>query len=87
MTDDDIPILTSVVRRAGEPKQAAASELAGQLTAASLDLADRLIHSAFKEMEAAMFEQVSRRLRDELPAVIADILDEHYNQKRPDEDP
>lgn len=54
------------------------AELEVKLASASLDLADRLLHAAFQEMEAAMFEQVSNRLRAELPELIADILKDHF---------
>ncbi len=89
--EDDIPVLTSVVRRPAaasgmeqNPVESEAgdvdlTELQIRLSTASLGLADQLIHSAFQEMEAAMFEQVSNRLRDELPALIADILRDHFN--------
>ena len=83
MTDDDIPVLTSVVRKTPntEPCETSAagldvSELEFKLTSASLDLADRLIRSAFQEMEAAVFDQVSNRLREELPKLISEILRE-----------
>ncbi len=80
-SDDDIPVLTSVVRRAARaPGADELAELEVRLTTASLDLADRLIHSAFREMEAAMFEQVSNRLRAELPGIVAGILAEHFDR-------
>lgn len=82
MTDDDIPVLTAVVRKTGNPERDAArnvevSELEFKLTAASLDLAERLLGSAFQEMEAAVFDNVSNRLRSELPGMISEILREH----------
>ena len=90
--DDDIPTLTSVVAREretspGQPSAAeqaidpaALAELEVRLASASLDLTDRLLHSAFQEMEAAMFEQVSNRLRAELPELVARIIREHFGE-------
>ena len=60
--------------------EAALAELEVRLASASLDLTDRLLHAAFQEMEAAMFEQVSNRLRAELPDVVARIIREHFAQ-------
>jgi len=60
--------------------EAALAELEVRLASASLDLTDRLLHTAFQEMEAAMFEQVSNRLRAELPDLVARIIREHFEQ-------
>lgn len=60
--------------------QAALAELEVRLASASLDLTDRLLHTAFQEMEAAMFEQVSNRLRAELPELVARIIREHFGE-------
>ncbi len=60
--------------------EAALAELEVRLASASLDLTDRLLHTAFQEMEAAMFEQVSNRLRAELPDLVARIIREHFAQ-------
>ena len=88
--DEDIPTLTSVVIAhasadtvSGAPAvrdidPAALADLEVRLTSASLDLTDRLLHNAFQEMEAAMFEQVSNRLRAELPDLVARIIREHF---------
>ncbi len=89
-SDEDIPTLTSVVIAnapaapvPGAPPApgidpAALADLEVRLTSASLDLTDRLLHNAFQEMEAAMFEQVSNRLRAELPDLVARIIREHF---------
>ncbi|MEJ2602497.1 MAG: hypothetical protein P8172_04280 [Gammaproteobacteria bacterium] len=88
-SDDDIPTLTSVVvgdAPAPETSPAPAVDsdalaaLEVRLTSASLDLADRLLHNAFREMEAAMFEQVSNRLRAELPDLVARIIREQFEE-------
>lgn len=60
--------------------EAALAELEVRLASASLDLTDRLLHTAFQEMEAAMFEQVSNRLRAELPELVARIIREHFRE-------
>jgi hypothetical protein len=66
-------------------EEAALAELEVRLASASLDLTDRLLHSAFQEMEAAMFEQVSNRLRAELPDLVARIIREHFDEHLVDE--
>jgi len=48
-----------------------------ELTAMTRDLADRLLDHAMRDMEAALVEQVSNRLREELPALIEKVLREH----------
>lgn len=87
MTDDDIPVLTAVVRKTGDRDSEPAreidlSELEFKLTAASLDLAERLLGSAFQEMEAAVFDSISNRLRSELPGMISEILRGHLNDTK-----
>ncbi|MEM7279736.1 MAG: hypothetical protein AAF385_16620 [Pseudomonadota bacterium] len=85
--------MTSVIRRGDKTVASekvhkidadSLAQLQVELSSASLELADRLIHSAFREMEAAMFEQVSNRLRGELPDLLANILREHFNGGKTD---
>ena len=37
------------------------------------------MHNACREMEALLLEQVSDRLRAELPALVARIVEEHFH--------
>ena len=84
-----IPVLTEVVAaRSGDTETEPAdnealeefesqlAELQTRLSSSTYELLDRLLHSAFKEMEAALFEQVSNRLRQELPELVDRILRE-----------
>ena len=78
-----IPVLTKVVDKPkrtppGRPSldEAQLALLQTELASRTFDLADRLLHSAFQEMEAALFEQVSNRLRKELPELIDAVLRE-----------
>jgi hypothetical protein len=48
-----------------------------ELTTLTRDLADRLLDHAMRDMEAALVEQVSNRLREELPALIERVLREN----------
>ncbi len=95
-TQDPIPVLTEVViGDAGTDSAIAAkpphldetrlAELQTELASRSFDLTDQLLHSAFQEMEASLFEQVSNRLRNELPKLIDEILRE-YLEVSPDPD-
>jgi uncharacterized protein (DUF2267 family) len=86
---DLIPVLTDIVEDAApepEPEVDRASmflgELEAHLTAAIHEQADELVHNACREMEALLLEQVSDRLRAQLPALIAAVMDEHF--RRPD---
>ena len=40
--------------------------------------ADELVHNACREMEALLLEQVSDRLKAELPTMIADVISAHF---------
>jgi uncharacterized protein (DUF2267 family) len=48
-----------------------------ELTSLTRDLADRLLDGALRDMEAALFEKVADRLREELPELIDRVLREH----------
>ena len=86
----DIPVLTDMIDAADtgseevlqEPVSAIGesqmTELQTELASRSFDLTDQLLHAAFQEMEAALFEQVSNRLRKELPELIDRILRDHF---------
>jgi len=82
-SDSGIPVLTDVV---GERDDAAqypsnvemlVAELQTRLAAETFALTEELLRGAIAEIEAALFEQVSRRLREALPELIDSILREH----------
>ncbi|HSG64675.1 MAG TPA: hypothetical protein VLD39_06730 [Gammaproteobacteria bacterium] len=83
-----IPVLTDIVAdRAAEAKldrAALIAELQTQLASSAYTLTAQVLHAAFAEMEATLFEQVSTRLRRELPELIDRILREHLTDD-PDE--
>ena len=82
---DAIPVLTDIVE---DDLHAAATvvdrttlflgELEAHLAATIHERADELVHNACREMEALLLEQVSDRLREQLPALVAGIIDEHF---------
>ena len=85
LPSDDIPVLTDIV----EPNVGSASafindtsrflgDLEAHLTAVVHEQADELVHNALREMEALLLEQVSDRLRSELPALVSRIVEEHF---------
>lgn len=83
LTPTDIPMLTNVVDTpikdtVSEPgiDESQLAALQTELASRTFNLADQLLHAAFQEMEAALFEQVSNRLRKELPELIDSILRE-----------
>jgi uncharacterized protein (DUF2267 family) len=82
---DAIPVLTEVVEdvdqasAAGtDPTVAFLEELESHLTATIHEHADELVHNACREMEALLLEQVSDRLKAELPSIVSRILLEHF---------
>jgi hypothetical protein len=81
---DSIPVLTDVVeddRDVAAPIERTRlflDDLEAHLALAIHEHADELVHNACREMEALLLEQVSDRLRSELPALIARIVDEHF---------
>ena len=81
---DTIPVLTDIVEDtpdASAPVERTRQfmeEIEAHLTIAIHEQADELVHNACREMEALLLEQVSDRLRAELPTLIARILQEHF---------
>jgi hypothetical protein len=83
-----IPVLTDAVARA--PRSAAdelarpaltESELADlqvRIATGSFILVEKLLHQAYQEMEATLFDEVVGRLRNELPELIDQVLREHF---------
>ena len=86
-----IPVLTEIIARrddgTGPPTQAETliAELQTRLASGTFALTEELMKSAFAEMEATLYEQISARLRRELPELIDTILREHL--ARDDEAP
>jgi uncharacterized protein (DUF2267 family) len=82
---DTIPVLTDLIEddaAAGMPGAGPTATFLGaieaHLAAAIHDHADELVHNACREMEALLLEQVSDRLRAQLPTLIAGIIEEHF---------
>jgi hypothetical protein len=72
------PVLRAVAVPA--PGQLSDHELAAlkaELVAVAWEVVVDLLHSAVREVEAALFEQVSSRLRDELPDIVERALRNH----------
>jgi len=79
----NVPILTDAIRTAANPPPAdietLLAELQTKLASRTFELADDLIRSAFAQMEAALFEQISSRLRSQLPDLIDATPREHFD--------
>lgn len=82
---DTIPVLTDIVddgergaRPTTDPTVAFLEELESHLTATVHEHADELVHNACREMEALLLEQVSDRLKAELPALVSRVILEHF---------
>lgn len=90
-----IPVLTDAVAR---PRRSAADELARpalteselaelqtRIATGSFMLVEKLLHQAYQEMEATLFDEVVGRLRHELPELIDQVLREHFEKDLKDD--
>ena len=84
-----IPVLTEAVAGPRRPVGAGGrpalteselAELQTRIAAGSFVLVERLLHNAYKEMEATLFDEVVTRLRNELPDLIDQVLREHFER-------
>ena len=57
------------------------AEVQTKLASRTFKLADDLLRSAFAEIEAALFEQISGKLRRQLPELIDATLREHFEAR------
>jgi hypothetical protein len=81
----NIPVLTEVIRSAAtlpnNELDALLAEVQTKLAARTFKLADDVLRSAFAELEAALFEQISGKLRRQLPELIDATLREHFETR------
>jgi hypothetical protein len=78
----NIPTLTEIIRTASPiptEVETLLAEVQTKLASRTFQLADDLLRSAFAEMEASLFEQISSRLRRDLPDLIDATLREHFD--------
>jgi hypothetical protein len=92
--DKNIPLLTDVVAESvtdeetsprdeplkSEDIEAVIAELQTRIASGTFALTDELMRSAFAEMEASIFRQISSRLRQELPELIDSIIREQLSK-------
>ena len=81
----NIPVLTDVIRSAaalpGAELETLLAEVQTKLASRTFKLADDLLRSSLAEMEAALFEQISSKLRRQLPELIDATLREHFETR------
>ncbi len=95
MDQSRIPVLTDAVAR---PRRTAVDETARptlteselaelqvRIATGSFMLVEKLLHQAYKEMEATLFDEVVGRLRHELPELIDQVLREHFERDLKDD--
>ena len=91
MTEKKIPVLTDIVGAPGSQGVSAPpmsltgeelQELQDRLATEGYALIERLLHESLREMEANLFADVIGRLRTELPALVEDIMQEHFGRGR-----
>lgn len=81
-----IPVLTDIVFETDDSERSFPSradtlvaEIQTRLASETFALTEELMRTAFAEMEAHLFEQISRRLREKLPELIDSVLREHLD--------
>ena len=85
---DPIPVLTDFVddetveAPATDETERLLGELEAQLTTTINEHTDELVHNACRDLEALLLEHVSDRLRADLPALVATVIDEHFRGSR-----
>lgn len=95
--EPDIPVLTDIVPEdtaaaEGEPPPSGVptdvetliAELQTTLASSTYALTEQLLHSTFAEMEATLFQQISTKLRQELPELIDSVLRQHLDAEDTD---
>ena len=84
-SDLPIPVLTEVIRNAtsleGHELEVLLADVQTKLASRTFALADELLRSAFAEMEATLFAQISGKLRHQLPELIDATLREHFEAR------
>jgi hypothetical protein len=79
-----IPVLTDEMARPALTESELA-ELQTRIATGSFMLVEKLLHQAYKEMEATLFDEVVGRLRHELPELIDQVLREHFEKDLKDD--
>jgi hypothetical protein len=83
--EPNIPVLTEVIRNAtsarGHELDELLAEVQTKLASRTFQLADELLRASFKEMEAALLEQIFSKLRSRLPELIDATLREHFEPR------
>jgi len=77
-----IPVLTEIIERnklqdSPSDTEVLIAELQTELAVGAFQLTEELLRSALAEMQAALYEQMTARLRRELPELIDRVLREH----------
>lgn len=87
----NIPVLTEIIAELDDagttvPEiETLIAELQTRLASRTFALTEELMRSALAELEATLHEQISSRLRRELPELIDDVLRQHL-AREPEED-
>lgn len=82
-TETSIPVLTDMIGGNADAPDLPArvetliAELQTEIAASTFELTERLIRGAIAELEGTLFEQISKRLRQELPELIDTVIRQH----------
>ena len=81
LTDVDVELDDDRERTFPSGTDTLVAEIQTRLASETFALTEELMRTAFAEMEAHLFEQISRRLREKLPELIDSVLREHLDSE------
>lgn len=85
MTDnDDIPLLTDVVRRERRAEDRLSDEQIQAISAASAGLIVRVVKDALADVERKLALTISRELNEQLPRIIVDVMRRNSDNAKPE---
>ncbi|MEM8984119.1 MAG: hypothetical protein AAGC71_13895 [Pseudomonadota bacterium] len=85
--NDDIPLLTEVIRRERRSTDRLSEAQVRRISAASAGLIVRVVKSALTDIERQLAVRLSRELNEQLPAIVLEALrDETDSESNPDDE-
>ena len=82
--DDDIPLLTDVVRRERRAEDRLSDEQIQAISAASAGLIVRVVKDALADVERKLALTISRELNEQLPRIIVDVMRRNSDNAKPE---
>ncbi|MEN7341610.1 MAG: hypothetical protein AAAFM81_01660 [Pseudomonadota bacterium] len=90
MSDDDIPVLTNVVRRERRAELTLTADrrqdIMDEVTVATSEALTSMLDETAEHVRAVLFEQLQLRLTDTLPAIIESVIQSQLDKLHADAD-